>query len=123
MIMTVDNYVSPITTLLDWYQEQLDNQLVEEGIVPVRVADYFSPYTPLGWDTVLGYLAKHDPLVLSMLDEEAESTLRDGYWLSNRCKKLGIKPVKVPACTFLVRQGIFEVNSYPERLLVERFMT
>lgn len=80
---------------------------------------YWSPCAP-GWDTVLGYLSKHNPEALALMDEDAEATLRDGYWLTHRCKKLGITPRKVQAPVVLIRQGIFEVNSYPILLLEQR---
>lgn len=110
-----------LSNLLNWYQDAANDTMMAEGIVPIKVSDYLSPYLPLGFDTVLGWLAKNDPVVLSMMDETPEATARDGFWLCHRCKALGIKPVKVPASAFLVRMGLFDVNSYPVELLAERF--
>jgi len=107
--------------LLAWYQDAADDQMTVEGIVPIRVADYLSPYVPLGYDSVLGWLVKNDPLALSMLDETPDATVADGWWCCHRTKRLGMKPVKVPAPAFLVRMGIFQVNTYPVEVLAERF--
>lgn len=74
-----------------------------------------------GYDTVLGYLAKHFPQRLDLMDDTADATLRDGFWLSNQCKRQGIEPRKVKACLALQEQGIKEVNSYPFHLLERRF--
>lgn len=82
--------------------------------------DYLSKCPP-GFDTVLGFLAKHYPERLDCMDNTADATLRDGYWLKARCYRRCISPIKVKACPFLVRQGIFEVNAYPLELLRERF--
>jgi hypothetical protein len=82
--------------------------------------DYSSPGLTDGWNTVLGYLFETNPEALRYMDEDAEATLRDGYWLSRRCKAEGILPIKVQAANILLRQGIFEVNSYPVDLLQER---
>jgi hypothetical protein len=80
----------------------------------------FTSECPEGWNTVLGYLASTNPEALFLMDPDAEATKRDGYWLINQCKKLGIEPVKVRAPAHLIEQGIFEVNAYPEWLLARR---
>ena len=71
-------------------------------------------------DTVVGWLAKHDPERLAIMDATPEATQRDGYWLMHRCRERGIEITKVPAPTVLKEQGIDEVNAYPVWLLAER---
>jgi hypothetical protein len=108
--------------LLSFYKTMAEGAAMVDGLLgEFRPSEYFSPDLPEGFDTVLGYLAKHEPYTLSCIDQFAEATLRDGWWLTHRCRKAGIKPIKVPASLFLVQQGIFEVNSYPVALLQERF--
>ncbi|WP_296084131.1 hypothetical protein [uncultured Agrobacterium sp.] len=110
------------TKLVDFYKRAIEEQARAEGALgDLKLADYLSPNVPEGHDTVLGYLAKHEPFVLSVIEQYAEATVRDGWWLTHRCKTIGITPPKVPACLFLVQQGIFEVNCYPLELLRERF--
>lgn len=55
------------------------------------------------------------------MDATAEATIRDGWWLTHRCRERGIEPLKVRVCPWLARQGIFEVNAYPVDLLRRRF--
>jgi hypothetical protein len=86
----------------------------------LRVSDYLTT-VPRGYNTVLGYLATRAPHLLAFMDEDAEATLRDGYWLKRQAEREGHRVVKVPAPAHLVRQGIFEVNAYPEFLLDRRF--
>lgn len=92
------------------------------GAAPVTLMScpYASPDVPEGWNTVLGYLAETNPEALALMDKDAEATLRDGYWLAARCKRLGIKPIKVTASTILLQQGVWQVNAYPLWLLTER---
>jgi hypothetical protein len=90
---------------------------------PVELLDcpYSSPGVPEGWNTVLGYLVDTNPEAMRFMDEDAEATQRCGWWLSARCKRLGITPIKVMAPSILLKQGIFEVNAYPHDLLEARF--
>jgi hypothetical protein len=86
----------------------------------LRVADYLTE-CPKGYQTVLGFLATRRPHLLAFMDEDAEATLRDGYWLKRVATREGHPVVKVQAPPHLVRQGVFEVNAYPEILLYRRF--
>jgi hypothetical protein len=83
-------------------------------------ARYLSP-CPRGYDTVLGYLAKNYPERLAIMDQTADATMRDGWWLRGECLRQDIAPVKVKAPAFLREQGIEEVNAYPYALLHHRF--
>jgi hypothetical protein len=84
-------------------------------------AKYRSPRVPAGFDTVLGFLARHDPQVLAAMDDTAEATQRDGFWLRWRCSERFILPLRVKAPPVLRAQGIERVNAYPVALLAERF--
>jgi hypothetical protein len=75
---------------------------------------------PPGWDTVLGYIAKANPDLFELMDKVPSSTLRDGYWLTHRCREQGVVPLKVPACHWLRKAGIEQVNAYPLSLLEKR---
>jgi len=88
---------------------------------PPRVDIRFLSPCPPGFDTVLGYLAKHDPVVLDLLDRDPEATKRDGFWLKHRARERELEVVKVEACPWLRQNGIRWVNAYPTSLLAERF--
>jgi hypothetical protein len=90
--------------------------------VSLRFADCMSPNVPGGYDTVLGYLAKHHPDVLDQFDyTDPQATQRDGFWLSHRVRKRGGLPVQVMAPMCLRRAGIETVNAYPLDLLAKRW--
>lgn len=93
----------------------------EASVPPPRVDIRFLSPCPPGYDTVLGYLAKHDPIVLELLDRDPDATKRDGYWLMHRARERGLEVVKVEACPWLRQNGIKMVNAYPQSLLAERF--
>lgn len=84
-----------------------------------NTARWCSPVPP-GWDTWVGYLAKHRPEILANMDETPEATQRDGWWLQHRCLERGIIPVKVPAPEVFRSDGIDQLNAYPVELLAER---
>lgn len=75
---------------------------------------------PRGYDTVLGYTAKMHPDTLVYDADIPEATVRDGYWLTHRCRERGLACVKVEAPEVLQEQGIELVNAYPVDLLQER---
>lgn len=81
---------------------------------------YLSPCQP-GYDTVLGYLAKHQPGTLELLDQVPDATIRDGFKLRALAIKRDLPVLKVDASPFLRSFGIEQVNSYPIRILVEHF--
>lgn len=89
--------------------------------VSIDNSQYVSP-CPDGFDTVLGYIAKHRPEVLDFMDMNPEATTRDGFWLTNQAKVRKLKVCKVLAPEVLRKQGrhIEMVNAYPVSLLAER---
>lgn len=87
--------------------------------ITAKQYEYISP-CPEGYDTILGWMAKHRPEMLEMIDKEPEATQRDGFWCVHRCRERGIAVQKVPAPEFLAKFGIEEVNAYPTELLEER---
>ena len=87
------------------------------GIDP-RFADCVSRNVPQGYDTVLGYLAKHRPDMLELIDYDVpEATARDGFWLKHRCDEVNY----VPAPPVLRAKGIMRVRCWPTDLLERRF--
>lgn len=76
-------------------------------------------HCPEGYDTVLGYMARHFPDHVGIC-AEAEDTLRDGFWLTHRCRERGLDAVRVSAPQCLQAQGIATVKAYPINLLRER---
>lgn len=82
-----------------------------------RPMAYLSPNIPAGYDTVLGYLVKHNPEALALIQDPAVDTQRDGFWLTRRTRLYGKEPAKVTAPTVLRSQGIETVNAYPVELL------
>jgi hypothetical protein len=93
-----------------------------EPVADPCYADCVSPDVPEGYDTVLGYLAKHHPEALDLFDYSVpEATQRDGYWLAHRVKERGLEPVHVAAPPILAAQGIFQVRAYPVDLLQRRW--
>ncbi|PCD76768.1 hypothetical protein [Pseudothioclava arenosa] len=75
---------------------------------------------PEGYETVIGYYARHNPWALAMQLDDPEATLRDGFWCKHRANERGIAVVKVPAPEIFRSQGIEQVNAYPLSLLRER---
>lgn len=85
------------------------------------ISDFTSPIPYLDYDTVLGYLAKHLPHQLDLMDLAPDATMRDGWALKHTCAQVGRPIYKVEAPKFLKEQGIYEVNCYPRELLDRRF--
>lgn len=117
--------VHQIRALASFYETttgRKPEEIEPERIIPEGIPDpdYKSP-CPEGYDTIVGYLTEYEPGMWEIMDAYAEATQRDGWWLMHRCRERGITPIRVPAPPWLVRQGIFEVNSYPIDLLRERF--
>lgn len=88
--------------------------------ITAKQYEYVSP-CPEGYDTILGYLAKHNPEALELIDKDPDATQRDGFWCMHRSRERGITVQKVAAPKFLAKFGIDEVNAYPIELLEERF--
>jgi hypothetical protein len=83
-----------------------------------RFADCIGRGVPDGYDTVLGYLAKHHPEMLELIDyADPSATARDGFWLAHRWSRVDY----VPAPPVLRAAGILRVRCWPVDLLRERF--
>lgn len=87
--------------------------------VPDDMAGWVSP-VPQGWDTVLGWTAKHNPAFFDLCDDPISGTVRDGYWLTHRCRERGINAISVDAPAHLAARGIRTVNAYPTSLVAQR---
>lgn len=105
----------------DYLRDALAQLELLEGITSHRVdIRYLSPCPP-GYDTVLGFLAKHNPGILDLLDKEPDATRVDGVRLREAAKRRGLDWQKVEACPWLKAFGIETVNAYPIRLLADHF--
>jgi hypothetical protein len=85
------------------------------------VSYYTSDIPYRQYDTVLGYLAKHYPERLELIDQVPDATMRDGWALKHHCARVGQPVYKVKAPLFLQDEGIEEVNAYPIEILAHRF--
>lgn len=76
-----------------------------------------------GYDTVLGFLSKHDPFILEMMVCPVEETQRDGFWLMHRARERGLTSISVPAPKVVrdLYPSIETVKAWPVALLHERF--
>lgn len=117
---------STVQTALNFYLSRsadFRGAKVEEyrpaSILPRPLEDYTTP-CPEGWDTVVGYLAKHRPEVIAALGEAAEVTQRDGFWLMHRTRERGLPVVWVRASRVLQEQDVMQVRAWPVDLLSER---
>lgn len=94
------------------------------GAAALTQPDYLALYktpTPLGYDTILGFLAREQPEVLDLMSEPISDTVRDGFAMRNISKRAGVFAVKVAAPPGLIAAGITEVNAYSLELLRGRF--
>lgn len=107
--------------LVDFYQERITEAALAEGFVPIVPEEYASPYAPVGYDTVLSYLSKNDPVTLGFMDDEPEATMADDEWLRIECLRVNMRRVEVPGSRWHARQGLFSAWSYPVALLAKRF--
>ena len=88
--------------------------------LPIRHWDAITRDVPEGYDTVLGYLAKHHPDILDLIDRtDPDATARDGWWLSHRCKDSVQQYVLAPEC--LRAAGIKRVRLWPIALMAQRW--
>jgi hypothetical protein len=94
---------------------------VPETINGFPVSYYTSDIPYVLYDTVLGYLAKHYPERLELIDQVPDATMRDGWALKHHCARVGQPVYKVKAPLFLQDEGIEEVNAYPIEILAHRF--
>lgn len=112
---------SELSDLVDFYQQRFEEQAVLDGYRPVNLPDYLSPFTPVGYETPMAYLAKNDPMVLSLMDDLPEAFDEDHKQLNRECLRLNMRRVEVPAPAWLTRQGIFTCWSYPVKVLQKHF--
>lgn len=103
--------------LVDFYQQRFEEQAITDGFIPIVVSDYLSPYCPIGYDTVLGYLAKNDPLTLSLTEQTVEYLEPEDAALRRECDRVNMRVVEVPSCPWMARQGVFTQMSFPVALL------
>lgn len=89
----------------------------------VAFQDCITPTVPEGYDTVLGWLAKHHPDVLVLMGDVADpqATVRDGWKLAHWCKRFGLPVLWVEAPPVLRERGIERVRAYPVSLLAKRW--
>lgn len=88
-----------------------------EGVI----LDAYGSACPDGYDTVIGWLAKNKPHIVELMSDPVHDTMADGRLLAKTCKDRGIEAVKVDAPLIFVKEGFHVINSYPIRLLEERF--
>ncbi|PBB68123.1 hypothetical protein CK228_13515 [Mesorhizobium sp. WSM4312] len=81
---------------------------------------YASPDLPVGFNTVLGYLAEVNPEALDLMGDPIADTQRDGYWLTHQASRRDIQIISVEAPAPLKAVGIEMVNAYPVELLRKR---
>lgn len=74
-----------------------------------------------GYDTVLGFMNKYDPLTLLGMDDPVRDTIQTGREVTRRCLERGLKVVRVPACEHVKARyaKVDMVNAYPILVLNE----
>lgn len=98
-----------------------------ETVTPIttfayRHWDAITPNVPEGYDTILGYLAKHHADVLDQLTySDPRVTVRDGYKLAHLARKANVPVIYVPAPECLSSQGFKTVRAYPLEILEQRW--
>ncbi len=108
------------------YWQTVVNNLKALAVPPARedrrskMIKYGSPDLPGGYDTVLGFVARH-PDLSHLLTDNPHDTARDGVWCARVCAQRGLMTCKVPAPHVLRDRGINVVNAYPVGIIAERF--
>lgn len=74
---------------------------------------------PAGYDTVYGYMSRHEPHVLGYMEEPMEGMAEDQERFMAEAEEEGLKVVKVPAPTALRRFGVETAMAFP----VVQFLT
>lgn len=123
-LIDIEHMLGQIGEALEQLRKVATRQEQHQPIAPLRHTPYkYASASPMprARDTVVGFLAKHDPRVLELMGDEAEHTQRDGYWLMHRARERGIKTLAVQAPPILLEQGIRTVKAWPVALLAERF--
>ena len=83
--------------------------------------DYKSSACPEGYDTAVGYLTQYLPHIWDLMDQMAEALRGDDLLLKRRARAEGVQTKHIASPPWLVRQGIFEVRSFPLAFLREYF--
>lgn len=83
--------------------------------------DYKSAACPDGFDTAVGYLTEYVPHIWDYMDHTAEGLREDDLLLKRRARAEGVQTKQVVSPPWLVRQGIFEVRSFPVSFLRDYF--
>lgn len=77
----------------------------------------------VGYDTILGYLNKYQPLALAEMMDPMFETIGHGQVLSKLCRKAGKQPIKVASPKVVSDQfrKASHVNMYPLEMLRKYF--
>lgn len=77
----------------------------------------------VGYDTVLGYLSKYDPVVMDLTLDPVFDTVADGKALAQKCRARGATILRVAACKHIKQRypKVTHVNAYPINLLAEHY--
>ena len=94
--------------------------LIEEFGGGVDLNKFLSPCPP-GYDTVLGYLAKHQPDTVLGMTDPVSGTINDGRRMRDMAARLGAQVIKVPASVAVASVGADSVNAYPTEILSRYF--
>lgn len=87
-----------------------------------RHDDAVTPNVPEGYDTILGYLAKHHADILDTFDYTVpDATVRDGFKLAYWARTAGYAARYVDAPPCLRAHDILSVRAYPVTLLQQRW--
>lgn len=102
--------------------EVLSSPLIPLGntVSNVPSSPWGSPDVPIGYNTVIGYLAETHPEMIDLMDDPISGTARDGYWLTHRASHRDLTVHKVVAPAPFKEMGIDLLNAYPVELLAER---
>jgi hypothetical protein len=77
---------------------------------------------PEGFDTVAGYVAKHDPGLFDYLTEDPVlSLLEDERTLAERAARWGVPALPVPASPAYASRGIEQQTAFPASLIVSLY--
>lgn len=95
---------------------------LEKNIAPDDVDDFCSIDAPQ-YDTVLGFLAKNDPICLDLMNDPIHDTVIDGRTLSNMSRKRGLPVIKVAAPVHITSRypKVTHLNAYDVTILADHF--
>ena len=103
------------------YEAHADSAVAEVAAsFPVATALWISPDVPVGYNTIVGYLAENHPEVLDLMPCVVSGTIHDGYWLTHQANRAGLPVAKVAAPVPFREAGIDQINAYPVALLAKR---